>query len=572
MNASEMDPAALQEFLLSPDTVDFVLRSNVFLDRVLNENPNVVAAQMLAGRYVICYAKTAVFEEILNKFGSSFISSVPTVLGLLDRPSLEASGITQAHQQPYLGLKGKGVLLGFLDTGIDYTQEIFRNSDGTSRIQYLYDQTLTGSPPEGFYMGVEFNNTQINEALRSQDPSSLIPQTDTVGHGTFLASVAAGSETATFIGAAPESELVVVKLRRARPFYLSMFTIPSDQQAAYESTSVMLGVDYIVRRARDLNRPAVICLGVGTNFGPHDGFGIFEEYLENISNLRGVCICTAAGNESQARHHTRGTLTEKGDTQNIDLNVGNNAGDITMQIWNTVADKISLSIRSPTGELMARVPSKPGLVTRTNLILEQSSVQVEYFFPYEGTGGQLSVVKIYNATPGIWTITVHGDLILNGSYHAWLPLTGFISPEVEFLSATPYYTVTSPSTMFGGICIGGYNDTTNSLYSDSSWGPTRLERLAPDLVAPAVNIGGFFPSGYGTMSGTSVASAITAGACALMMEWGIVKGNDAALSTYQIRAYLIRGCTQSPTMSYPNTQWGYGTLNLIQTFNLMREI
>ncbi|MEA4941845.1 MAG: S8 family peptidase [Oscillibacter sp.] len=562
----------IEQVLYSPDTVDFVLRQNAFVDQLLKNNPSVLTTQLLAGRYIVCYTDTKTFNSLIDQFGSSFISYISLVVGLLDRANLAVTGIMQVHEQPYLDLRGKGVLLGFVDTGIDYTKSAFRNEDGSSRIQFLYDQTVPGPPPEGFYIGKEYTNEQINQALRAEDPYQIVPQRDENGHGTFLASVAAGSDSGDLLGAAPDSELIIVKLPKARPFYRNWFAVPPEQEFAYESTAIMIGVEYIVKKARQLNRPVVICIGVGTTFGAHDGFSIFEEYLSNIANLRGVCVCTAAGNESQARHHMQGIIAEKGATQNIDLKVGENAGNVILGIWNTISDKISLSVRSPTGELMARVPSKPGAVSRSNLILEKSAVQVEYYFPYESTGSQLSSVNIFNATPGIWTITVYGDIILNGTFHAWLPLTGFVSPTVEFLSATPYYTVVCPSTMFGSISCGAYDSTTGSLFSDSSWGPTRLDRMAPDLVAPGVDVGGIYPSGPGIMSGTSVASAITAGACALMMQWGIVEKNDVALSTYQIRAYLIRGCNRSPTMTYPNTQWGYGTLNLFQTFNLMREL
>jgi len=565
-------PTSVEQIIYSSDTVDFVLRQNAFVDQLLKNNPSVFTTQLLAGRYIVCYTDTKTFNSLIDRFGSSFISYISLVLGLLDRTSLAVTGIMQVHQQPYLDLRGKGVLLGFVDTGIDYTKSAFRYEDGSSRIQFIYDQTVTGPPPAGFYVGTEYTNEQINQALQAEDPYQIVPQRDENGHGTFLASVAAGNDPGNLLGAAPESELIVVKLREARPFYRNWFAVPPEQEYAYESTAIMVGVEYIIKKARQLNRPVVICIGVGTNFGAHDGFSIFEEYLSNIANLRGVCVCTAAGNESQARHHMQGLIAEKGATQNIDLKVGENAGNVILGIWSTISDKISVSVRSPTGELMARVPSKPGATSRSNLILEKSAVQVEYYFPYESTGSQLSSVNIYNATPGIWTITVYGDIILNGTFHAWLPLTGFVSPTVEFLSATPYYTVVCPSTMFGSISCGAYDSTTGSLFSDSSWGPTRLDRMAPDLVAPGVEVGGVYPSGPGIMSGTSVASAITAGACALMMQWGIIEKNDVALSTYQIRAYLIRGCNRSPTMIYPNTQWGYGTLNLIQTFSLMREL
>lgn len=565
-----MNEEQLQEFINSPDTVDFIVRGSENLDVFLRENPNVIATQTLAGRYVVCYSNVNEFKTIINQLGSSYLSSLSIVLGLLDRPALEASGITAIQQQPYLELRGQGVLVGVIDTGIDYTQQVFRYEDGTSKIQAIYDQSIPGTAPKDFFIGTEYTNEQINQALLAEDPYQIVPQRDTDGHGTFLASVAAGRETGDFLGAAPDAELIVVKLKKARPFYLDLFSVPETQENAFGSTAVMIGVEYILRKAQELNRPVAICLGIGSNMGSHDGFSIFEEYLSEVSNLTGVCLCIAAGNESQAKHHTQGRISAKGESQNIDISVVNEAA-INVSIWSTVSDRISISVRSPTGELAARIPPKSGSITFTDLIYEKAVIRVAYYFPIEGSGGQLTHIRVTNATPGIWTITVYGDLILDGTFHAWLPLTGFVSPGVEFLSANPNYTVTVPATAFGAISCGAYNIDDNSLYLNSSWGPTRINRLVPDLVAPGVNVGGIFPTGLGTMSGTSAAAAITAGACALMLQWGIVQKNDTSLSTYQIRAYLVRGCKRNPMMLYPNTQWGYGALNLAQTFGFMRE-
>jgi len=564
---------ALQDFINDPDTVDFVTRKSDYFLNYVKDNPNIVLTQTLYGNFIVGYISAANYDYILKTLGSGYISSVSSILGTLDRENLEKAGIIQVQNQPYLDLQGNGVLIGIVDTGIDYTKDIFIYEDGTSKIQYIYDQSVIGNPPEGFFIGEEYSNEQINQALKSENPYDIVPQRDTSGHGTFLASVAAGRKSGEFIGAAPESELIVVKLKKARKFYLERFAVPEDQENAFESSAVIIGIEYILAKAKALNRPVAICLGLGTNMASHDGLSIFEQYLSTISNLRGVCLCTAAGNESEARHHTTGKLLMKGDTQNIDIKVGGiSGGDIFLSIWNNVSDRFSVSVRSPTGELVSRVPAKSGTIITTKLILEKASVTVEYFFPIEGSGSQLSVVIIRDATPGIWTITVYGDIVLDGTYHAWLPMTGFVSPYIEFMSASPYYTITVPGTMFGAICCGAYNTENNSLYTKSSWGPTRTPMMAPDLVAPGVNIGGFYPTGYGTMSGTSVATAITTGACALLLQWGIVNGNEIAMSTYQIRAYLIRGCNRSETISYPNTQWGYGSLNLIQTFQFMREI
>ena len=326
--------------------------------------------------------------------------------------------------------------------------------------------------------------------------------------------------------------------------------------------------------ARELDRPVAICIGLGTNAGGHDGYSVFEEYLSGVSIQKGVCLCAAAGNEAEARHHTGGVLRPGEPPGQVDLKVGENAGDVYMAVWNTVADRLSVSVRSPSGELVGRVPAKPGTgpAVDVKLVLEAARVQVEYHFPVEGSGGQLTVIRILGATPGVWNIQLHGDILLNGSYQVWLPMTGFVAPSVEFLAATPDYTVTSPGSAVGVICCGAYDSASKSLYAKSSRGPAWDGRILPDLTAPGVGVGGIYPYGPGSMSGTSAAAAVLAGVCALLLQWGIREGNDPAMGTYQIRAYLIRGCLRRPDMVYPNNQWGYGSVQLMQSFHLMREL
>ena len=567
-----VDPA-ITEFIDSPDTLDFLTRQNEYLMPYFKNNPDIVWTHSLMGGFVIGYMSDKNSEELTKNLGSSYANAVPLVCGLLDTESMDAAGIRQVQRQPYLGLTGRGVLIGFVDTGIDYTKDIFRYEDGTSRIQYIYDQTVKGDIPEGFYFGAEYSNSQINAALKTENPYLIVAQKDTVGHGTFLASIAAGRENMQgFTGAAPGTELIAVKVRKAKPFYLDLFSVPPEQDNAFEYSDIMIGIEYILKKARELGRPVVICLALGTNFGSHDGYSIFEEYLSGLSLLRGVCVCAAAGNESQTKHHVQSVIVSNRTDENIDIKVGENAGNFLLSLWNTLADRISISIRSPTGELTGRLPAIAGKVYNSKFILEKTRIQVAYYFPIEGSGDQLTVIWLYNATPGIWTIIVHGDIVSNGTYHAWLPLTGFVSPTVGFLAPSPYSTTVVPATAGGVICCGAYDGKTDSLYFNSSWGPTRAMDLKPDLVAPGVNVGGYYPTGAGIMTGTSVSTAITAGASALLMQWGIVRGNEVSMSTYHVKAYLTRGCSRSNALVYPNQQWGYGSLNLMETFNLMREV
>jgi len=332
----------------------------------------------------------------------------------------------------------------------------------------------------------------------------------------------------------------------------------------------MLGVHYIVKKADELGRPLAICIALGSNWGGHNGYNPLEEYLTEISGINGVAVVCAAGNESQEKHHSKGKLTSTGEVQNVELSVGDRAEDIYLSLWNGFSDRIAVSLTSPTGEIISKVPVRPNASYTANLVLEKSQITIGYYFPTRRSGNQFTRIKIIHPAPGVWTISVHGEIVLNGEYHLWLPLTGFVDPETTFLDPDPYYTTVLPSNAAGVLTCGAYNNQNNSLYSKSSWGPSRQPMMKPDFVAPGVNIAGMFPAGHGQMSGTSVSAAITAGTCALLLQWGITDGNEMTMSTERIKAHLIRGCIRDNSMSYPNERWGYGKLNLYNTLNVMR--
>jgi len=487
----------------------------------------------------------------------------------MGRIDLEASGILAVQNLPYLNLEGQDVLLGFVDTGIDYTSNAFRYEDGSSRIAAIWDQTIQGNPPADYCYGTEYTQEEINAALRLEDPHSAVPHRDTVGHGTFLASVAGGRENGEVIGAAPAAELLVVKLTKAKQFYRDYFLVPESQENAYSSSDVMMGVDYLVNKAVELGKPIAISIGLGSNFSGHHGYNVYPRYLSNIAAQGDVFVAVAAGNESNAKHHMMGSVTQDGNTD-IEIHSGEHEQGFLVIISTYISDRVSVSITSPLGETVNRILPEPGLIAETRLRLENTTVIVDYYYPLTTTGNQITNVRLISPTPGIWTITVHGDRILNGEFHAWLPITGFIDHETVFLLPNPYYTITSPATASGVITCGAYSAINKSLYVSSSWGPDIFSVQLPDFVAPGVNVMGVYPWGYGSMSGTSVSTAITAGAGALMLQWG--SSNNLHWNTSNVRSYLIYGCTRRPGFTYPNYQWGYGELNLMRAFEFMREI
>jgi len=567
MDLTNMTP---EDFIYAPDTVALVLDSNAASYLNPEQEPYILMGKELSGGYFIIYVNENDVDRVINRFASLTASVFPFTLGLLVERALRAAGIIQVKQQPYLNLRGSGVLLGFVDTGIDYTLNAFRYEDGSSKIQYIWDQTIRGNPPEGYLYGYEYNNEAINQALRSPNPYNVVAHRDTVGHGTFLASVAASREQGEYIGAAPDAEIIAVKLKKARPFNYRRHLIPRKQENAFTSDDFMMGIQYILDKAQELRRPVAICVSLGTNSGTRDGFTRMEGYLSRVSGIAGTVICCAAGNEANTGRHTHGRIPFTGESQNIELRASDKLEDIYIQIVNYASDRISAAVTSPTGEHISRVPARSGIISTNRLVLERSTVIIEYLFPIEISGAQIIRVKILSATPGVWTITLYGDSILDGTYHAYLPIAGFIDPGTVFLAPTPNYTILTPATALGPITCGAYNSHNNSLYAASSWGPTRLPSIKPDLVAPGVDVAGIFPTGYGSMSGTSVAAAITAGASALMLQWGIVEGNDFLMDTYHIRAALIAGCERDLNTDYPNNQWGYGRMNLFNTFRSLR--
>jgi len=552
--------------MINNGPVDFIVRNDDQLLQYLKNNPSVYVSPALTGGFNIAYIKEAEAGDICKNLCDTLNYSYAEALGLVDVGNQQLVDFTQIYNTT--GLGGKGVIFAIVDTGIDYLNNIFMNKDRTSRIISIYDQTVEGNAPYRFGVGSEYDQKTINEAVRSKNPFAVVPSFDDVGHGTFLASVAAGNKQRDFAGVAYESELIVVKLRKAHPFYLRKYLVPAEQENAFSSSDVMLGVEYIVRKAAELGRPAVICLGMGSNFGGHDGYSLFEQYLSAASKINGICICAAAGNECLAKHHFYGYVAANGDHQDALLSVGEDGGDIYLTMWNNAPDILRISVTSPSGSVMESVSWATATMLQKNLLLDKCNVRIEYNYPVYGCGCQNTVIKILCAAAGTWIIRVHGEQITDGYFHIWLPIIGFIAPDVDLLMPYKNYTITIPGTSPSLITCRAYNTFTDSLCVTSSWGPTRTNKMSPDLVCPGVDISGIYPGGSGKMSGTGVAAAILSGSCAILMQKGLLN-NNPPLNTAQIRNYLIRGATRPPGIEYPNDQWGYGLLNLNNSLEKM---
>lgn len=557
----------LSEFVKLPTTVDFQVLNTERFKIFARSRPYIRLGTEFENRYIVGYINQAYVSQLVNDLGGDFLYFLPRIMSPTDSQSNDASGITRVLNQPFLNLSGRGVIIGIVDTGIDYRKDAFKFEDGSTKILGIWDQTVDGKRQDDLYFGSTYTSDDINNANRSSDPYSIVPSVDEDGHGTFLASVAASNEPGEYIGAAPKAYLLIVKLKKASQYLIDRYLVTNDNPNLYESTDYMLGMKYILDASEKFNMPIVMCIEMGTNDGAHDGSTLIEEYISFVSQRVGYAFVTAVGNEANAKHHTQGKIPATRAADRISIKVGEQGASFTVIIHSPGYDKISAGVTSPTGEAVPRVSFQSGLEYSNQLVLENTRITLRYFRDNNNN----VIVSFKNATQGIWNIILYGDLIINGEYWAWLPITGQISPTVEFLRPTPEYTTVIPSTALRAIKCGAYNSKDQSLLVSSSWGPTRLFRIAPDFVAPGVDVKGIYPTGYGTMTGTSVAAAITAGITALLFEWGIVNGNKTAMDSDLIRSYLISGCQRESNLAYPNIQWGFGKVNLYGTFEVIKE-
>jgi subtilisin family serine protease len=499
----------------------------------------------------------------------------PNLYGLLDINSFELSGINRIQSIPALGLRGQGVLIGLVDSGIDYLHEAFRREDGTSKIYSIWDQTIDseGLQPQRFQYGTEYTQSQINQALVAENPLSVVPTKDEIGHGTFLAGIAAGNrkEEEKFSGIVPDAEIVAVKLKPAKQFLRDFWRIP-DGAVAFQKNDFIMGLQYLVQVARQVNRPISIIIGIGTSQGAHDEKGALSRYISSLAAEDGVSISIAGGNEGNTGHHYLGEIINGKVSDLIELNVGPGVSGFTMEFWGQTPTNFSIDIQTPTGEYIPRIP--PGIRESRDigLIFEPTRINVDYQLVESQSGDQLILVRFRNSTEGIWRFQVYTSGNLTLRYHVWLPMENFLSRETYFIRSNPNYTLTSPGNTFTTVVTTAYDYRNRGLYINASRGYLRNENIAPTLASPGVDlIGPAIPSGYKIMSGTSVAAAHAGGICAMLLEWGIVRGNFPQISTVEIRNLLIRGAKRDPNLNYPNQEWGYGILDLFNAFNALRS-
>ena len=549
---------------------ELIIKYHGSLDRLREQN--IVVEELIAG-----YAILTVPEALVD-----MVSDTPEI-EYVEKPKRFYYGQTfpagtscfppVTMRTPFLN--GGGVLLAVLDSGITWDLEVFRKADGSTRIRYLWDQTVSeemgdvkyGKMPDGFSIGTEYTAEEINAALQMHtwDRYRLIPSRDLSGHGTAVAGIAAGrSADGLYTGAAPEAELIVVKLG-----------LPGNNGGAEEgfprTTEILRGVTYALWKARQLNMPLVINLSFGNSYGSHDGSSLLERFLDNASEIGKTVICVGSGNEGAARGHFAGNITRD---SRVELAVGNYERSLNIQLWKNYSDVFRIRLQSPGGEEAELTTNiQAGKYT---LRLEQTRILVYLGEPLPYAVAQEIYLDMIPAegsyiNAGIWTIRLEPVMTVTGQYYLYLPAGNGRGDSTGFYRSTPQMTLTVPSTAAKVITVGAYDpvydtyaDFSGRGYADSTRtiGVTAAGLTKPDLVAPGVNIQA--PDVYGSflpVTGTSFATPIVSGAAALLMEWGIVQGNDPFLYGEKIKAYLRKGARPlRGEREYPNDRVGYGRL------------
>lgn len=557
--------------ITSEDYADLIVeyrRNPQLLERLTDS-----VVQIMNDAFAVVYVPAS---QIDNRSIQRFeYSALPRIFGLTSEISLEASGVTNLRIIPTLNLRGEGVLVGVIDTGIDYTNPVFIREDGTTRIAAIWDQTIDSDDryPFDYNFGTEYRAEQINQALASENPLDIVPSMDEIGHGTMMSGIAAGNEMVNdnFFGVAPASELVVVKLRQAKQVLRDFFFI-KEGVPAYQSNHIMWGVQYCVRLANELRRPIAICMGVGTSQDAHDGLGHLSIMISALADVPGTAITVPAGNEGNTGRHFFSTIEPGIGNTSVELNVSENDTAFSMELWGSSPGIFSIDILSPSGEYIPRIPAGITVNRTISFIFEPTIIYIDYDTVESETGDQLILMRFNNITPGIWHFNVYGQGDLAAGFHIWLPMGDFITRDTYFIQPNIYTTITSPGSASSPITVTAYNPINENLYVNASRGYTRANTIKPELAAPGVN---YFAPGlnheYTQYTGTSPSAAHTAGIAAMVLEWGVVRGNNPDLNSTGIKKFLIRGARRRANLSYPNRDWGYGILDIFNVFNILRS-
>lgn len=544
------------EAVYSEDYADYIVEYNG--DRqVLEEIYSNACLFFIDNRYAILYSKKR--SDYMESFGNLAYNIFPKLLAPMDAAVGETAYNTPSilsmingenlDNESVLGLDGKDIVIGIVDTGIDILNEEFLNEYGRTRIKYAWDQSVNSSSGDSyageFPFGTYYTEEQLNRFV--EEGNSMLRGED--NHGNLLASIAAGRNN----GIAVNSDLVVVKLKKAKENLKELYGVR--QGEAYSEADIMLAIAYILQCSYRLRKTVSILIGFGTNSGSHTGSAALEAYINNIGILRGVCVSVAGGNEGSAGHHTDGDI-EENEQAVIEINVPEKTA-FTLEIWGKAPGVYAIGMDIAGGEIIDRIPPRFDRSQIIKPIFGGGTIYVDYFLVEGQSGDELILVRFFDTPRGLYRITLTATGTVEKQYRAWLPVSSFVPEGLVFTNPVTWGTVTVPGTAVTPIVSGAYNYSDGSIYVNGSRGYTANSVVKPDLAAPGVNITGAGP--YGTKvtgSGSSISAACAVGAAALMQQWSRDRGLSPYINGNQIRQYFIRGADRENNRRYPDRYYG----------------
>lgn len=488
-------------FMPESNTWELIVKFAGNLDRIKEELK--ISVVELSDQYAILIVPEELIY-LLSDYEEIIFIEQPKLLFFEVNQGRTASCVNPLQSETF-DLFGEGVLVGIIDSGIDYAHPDFINEDGTSRIIALWDQTVTGNPPEEFDIGTVYTREQINTALKLPMPQrmNIVPSADLSGHGTHVAGIVAGNGRASrglYRGIASKSELIIVKLGKSVGN-----SFPSTVQ-------LMQGIEFVTKKAIELRKPIAINISNGNNYGSHTGSALLETYIDDAVNRWKSSIIIGTGNEGATGNHAQGVL-DMGKNSIIEIAVSSYEFSLNIQIWKNYYDHFDIVVVAPNG---TRVGPIPQILGKQQFTIAQTEILIHYGDPTPYNIQQEIYIELIPTgtyiNSGIWNFELVPKRIVTGNYDMWLPAGGVKNPETRFLLSSEFTTLTIPSTSHRAISVGAYDSKTDSYAPFSGRGFTRNNLIKPDMVAPGVNIISCSPGGgYTNKSGTSMATPFVTG-------------------------------------------------------------
>lgn len=569
-----------KEAYLSEDFITLFIKYDKDLINELEDIDYACAYQVNHTVYIVSIL-VGKYDEFIRRFINILDIDVSFPYTLSAIEPVNAANITQFHGEGFLNLTGKNTIAAIIDTGIDYLNPQFQNDDGTTRIVAIWDQTIQSNTTteNAPFFGTVYTREDINRAILSStqggNPYDIVPSRDEIGHGTSMAGLVGAKGLNDVIGGAPECEFLIVKLKEAKTSNLRLIGVNDRKDLLiYEGIDIYLAIQFVADFNLISRTPISVLLSAGTNWGGHEGLSSLEQDIDFFSSRRGLIFVTNTGNQSGNLIHASGRFLKSNSLELIELIVAENEDNLILMLWTQRPDKISISIISPSGEIVQPIePKSPyGKFEQVNLTVENSIINITFNISEFATGNEAIYITIKNPKPGLWRLRLRGDYIVHGGYNMWLPQRPIIQLTTRVVNANPYVTLQAPANARNAVTTSFYNQNSNTIAVESGRGFTADNRIKPNLTTGGVNA---LTTGLNNeniaLSGGSVAGAVLCSATLLMLQWGIVLGNEPNLYGPTMISYLTRGTSKRAGDIYPNSEWGYGMLDLQGSFEILRS-